>query len=91
MQTGKGEDYDFGKGLYCGEPVFVPEPGVQYQSEDAKECGWFLSEVYNSATAKTFLAVLRADRVADGPIAVIHLSHHVPFSLHGYWHNQIFY
>ncbi len=90
MQTGKVEDYDFGKGLYCGEPVFVPEPGVQYRSEDAKECGWLLTEVYNSATAKTFLAVLRADRVADGPIAVVHLSHHVPFSLHGYWHNQIF-
>lgn len=89
MQTGRVENYDFGKRLYCGEPVFVPEPGMKYQSEDSKECGWLLSEVYNSNTAKTFLAVLRADQVADGPIAIVHLSHHVPFSLHGYWHSQL--
>ena len=89
MQTGRMESYDFGQGLYCGEPVFVPEPGMGYQHEDSKEPGWLLTEVYNSHTNKSFLAILRADQVADGPLAQVHLSHHVPFSLHGYWHSQI--
>ena len=83
------QGYDFGEGCYCSEPVFAPQPGYPYLPEAEKEPGWLLTEVYDSRTRKSFLAILRADRVADGPVANIHLQHHVPFSYHGWWQGLI--
>jgi all-trans-8'-apo-beta-carotenal 15,15'-oxygenase len=66
--------------------VFVPIPGYQYRASDPDEPGWLLSELYDNRTKRSSLAVLRAERLADGPIATVHLRHHVPFSFHGWWH-----
>jgi all-trans-8'-apo-beta-carotenal 15,15'-oxygenase len=84
MRSGRTESNDFGEAVYCGEPVFVPLPAFRYRSDD-EEPGWILTEVYDSHTKKSFLAVLRADRIGDGPVATVHLRHHVPFSYHGWW------
>lgn len=83
--TGKAEIYSFGEGQYCTEPVFVPEPGHEYRSSSPDEPGWLLSLVYQDATKRSFLAILRADRIQDGPLALVHLRHHVPLSFHGFW------
>ncbi|BCS52949.1 carotenoid oxygenase family protein [Geobacter sp. SVR] len=88
LHTGRMENFDFGAGCYCSEPVFVPIPRVAYSAEDSREAGFLLTEVYDSGTKKSFLAVLRADCLSAGPIARVHLSHHVPFSYHGWWHAQ---
>ncbi|KAF0216191.1 MAG: all-trans-8'-apo-beta-carotenal 15 [Geobacteraceae bacterium] len=85
MGTGRTESYDFGEGVYCTEPVFAPKPGFRFEPDAPHEPGWLLTEGYDSRTRKSFLAVLEAERVADGPVAVIHLTHHVPFSYHGFW------
>jgi all-trans-8'-apo-beta-carotenal 15,15'-oxygenase len=85
MRTGRTEDFDFGTGRYCSEPVFVPLPGREYAPELPDEAGFLLTEVYDSATRRSFLAVFRAERLAAGPVAEVHLSHHVPFSYHGWW------
>jgi all-trans-8'-apo-beta-carotenal 15,15'-oxygenase len=80
LQTGGRSRYDFGAGCYCGEPVFVP------RSDAAEEgSGWVLTEVYDSQTRKSLLAVLDSERLADGPLARVMLRHHVPFSYHGWW------
>ena len=79
---GKIERYDFGERIYCGEPVFVPRPGAGHEE------GWVLSECYDGVRGKSFLAVLEAGRLADGPLAMVHLSHHVPFSYHGWWQGE---
>lgn len=84
MMTGRTGNYDFGEVAYCGEPVFIPVPGFRYMG-DAEEPGWIVTEVYDGHTKKSFLAVLRADRISDGPVAIVHLRHHVPFSYHGWW------
>ena len=44
--TGKVETYEFVKGQYCTEPVFVPIPGFQYSDRSADEPGWLLTEAY---------------------------------------------
>jgi all-trans-8'-apo-beta-carotenal 15,15'-oxygenase len=44
-----------------------------------------LTEVYDSRTRKSLLAVLDSERLADGPLARVMLRHHVPFSYHGWW------
>lgn len=85
MRTGRSDSYDFGAGVYCSEPVFVPLPAFRYLPDDDDEPGWLLTEVYDSHTRKSFLAVLRAERLSDGPLAAVHLRHHVPFSYHGWW------
>lgn len=75
LHSGASDDYDFGPGRYCGEPVFVP--GVHG--------GYLLSLVYNADTKRSFLAVLDAERVGAGPRALVHLRHHSPLSFHGDW------
>jgi all-trans-8'-apo-beta-carotenal 15,15'-oxygenase len=84
-ETGKTDSYDFGDGVYCAEPIFAPEPGYDYRPNGDEEPGWVLTEAYDGRTRRSFLAILRADRLAEGPVAVAHLRHHVPLSFHGYW------
>lgn len=80
LRTGDRTRYDFGAGSYCSEPVFVPRKG---SAEEGK--GWVLTEVYDSRTRKSLLAVLDSEHLADGPLACVLLRHHVPFSYHGWW------
>jgi all-trans-8'-apo-beta-carotenal 15,15'-oxygenase len=82
------ESYDFGLRQYCTEPVFVPRPGLAYETGSGEEPGWLLTLVYDGNTKRSYLAVLAADALADGPLARVHLRHHVPFSFHGYWHAE---
>lgn len=79
MEQGAEESYAFGATVYCSEPYFIPRPG------GAREEGWLATECLDSATGKSFLAVLDAAHPGDGPEAVIHLEHHVPYSYHGFW------
>ncbi|WP_318258809.1 carotenoid oxygenase family protein [Geobacter anodireducens] len=78
--TGRTGEYSFGRGVYCTEPVFAPRPGTP-----AGGPGWLLVEIYDSHTRTSSLAILDADRIADGPLALVRLTHHVPFSYHGWW------
>lgn len=85
MDTGRETHFYFREGLFCTEPLFVPLPGMTYDPESGQEPGWLLSVVYDSASRRSFLAVLRADNIADGPVALVHLNHHSPFTMHGFW------
>ena len=89
LLTGGEENYDFGAGCYLTEPVFVPLPGRTYLPGDSTEQGFLLTEAYDSATKRSFLAVFQSDNLGAGPIAVVHLEHHVPFSYHGWWSPRI--
>ena len=84
MKTGKTWDYVFGKQYYIGEPIFVSKRGFKY-SYSKPEPGWLLSLVYNDKTKKSFLAVMDVESIEKGPIAKVHLKHHVPLSFHGQW------
>ena len=87
-QTGSVTSYDFGPGHYCSEPVFAPQPGKTYEAGAAAEPGWLLTLVYHASTRRSSLAILDAEHVAAGPVAWVHLTHHVPLSFHGYWHAE---
>lgn len=81
-ENGKTEICNFGPGVYCSEPVFASMSGRSLLIEDS---GWVLTEVYDSTTQKSFLAVLDACNLPSGPLAKIHLTHHVPLGFHGFW------
>lgn len=82
-ERGSIETFSFGAGIWCGEPVFVPR--LRSSGDSQREEGWLLSEGYDSADGCGFLAILDAERVADGPLATVRLAHHAPFSFHGTW------
>ncbi len=64
----------------CGEPIFVP------RSADAAEGdGFVLSVIYRAESRCSDLAVFDASHLADGPLALAHLSHRVPAGFHGNW------
>ncbi|SNB47652.1 carotenoid oxygenase family protein [Geobacter sp. DSM 9736] len=84
ITSGRVEQFWFPAGVYCCEPNFVPLPGYRYSAEGA-EPGWVLTEIYDSTTRTSSLAVLDAERTSAGPIATVCLTHHVPFSYHGWW------
>jgi all-trans-8'-apo-beta-carotenal 15,15'-oxygenase len=85
MDTGAQSLFDFGENVFCGEPVFVPDPDHLSQGP-GDERGWVLALCHNGNTRRSFLAVLDAENVSAGPLARIHLNHHAPMTFHGVWH-----
>lgn len=80
VESGKYQEFRFGAQTYVGEPVFAPD--VDSQNEDA---GWLLCEVLDGRTERSSLAIFDAGNVRLGPVATVRLSHHLPFSFHGWW------
>ena len=62
-----------GRDSFCQEPIFVPRP-----QSSAEDDGWILAPVFRSATSTTDLVILDAQDLRKGPIATIHLPHHIP-------------
>ncbi len=60
-------------GCLLQEPVFVPR-----KDADSEDDGWVLAMVYRAATNTTDLAILDAQHLSRGPVAVIYLPHHIP-------------
>ncbi len=83
--NGRTETFDFGPAMYCSEPIFASKPGFLNRFGARVEPGWLLTEVYDGKKHKSFLAILDAERLGQGPIARIHLDHHVPIGFHGFW------
>jgi len=83
-KTGHTDTFDFGPGVYCSEPVFAGKSGTEL-SGDGPEPGWILTQGYDDASKRSFVAILDAENISAGPVARILLSHHVPLSFHGQW------
>jgi len=77
--------FTFAEGIYCGEPVFAPGPGWSYDPVSGREPGWLLTDAYDGHARRSFLAVLDAGRLQEGPVARVNLTHHMPFSMHDLW------
>jgi all-trans-8'-apo-beta-carotenal 15,15'-oxygenase len=78
--TGQQDVADMGDATHLGEPVFVSDDSAREDS------GHLLSVGLDGASGNSFLAVFRADRLSDGPLARVWLTHPTPLSFHGYWH-----
>ncbi|HEY9849453.1 MAG TPA: carotenoid oxygenase family protein [Leptolyngbyaceae cyanobacterium] len=74
---------------FVSEPVFVP-----CRSSDSaglsEDNGWVLSVVYDAAYHRSDVVILDARDLNRGPVAKLHLKHHVPYGLHGSFTPQIF-
>ena len=78
--SGKVSPWMPAPGDHCGEPVFVPR-----RADAAEGDGFVLSVIFRAETQCSDLAVFDAQNLADGPLALAHLSHRVPAGFHGNW------
>ncbi len=58
------------------EPMFVPR-------DDREEAGWVLQLFQDSEAQRSYLAVLDAERLAEGPLAKVWFDQPVPMTFHG--------
>lgn len=75
---------------YVSEPIFVPRSPVAFQDGlptaelvGPEDNGWVLTLVYDSARERSDVVILDARDLDRGPVARLHLKHHVPYGLHG--------
>jgi carotenoid cleavage dioxygenase-like enzyme len=57
--------------------------GASSQSEDD---GVLLTMVYDAKVDRSHVAILDAERLADGPVARAWFDHAIPYGFHGVWH-----
>lgn len=81
VDTGTSDAFAFEADCHVSEPSFAPAPSAAADDH----AGWVLVLVYDGKSDRSFVAVLDARRLADGPLARIHLDHHTPIALHGCW------
>ncbi|MBW4575612.1 MAG: carotenoid oxygenase family protein [Aphanothece sp. CMT-3BRIN-NPC111] len=70
---------------FVSEPVFVPRDGGTEEDD-----GWVLTLVYDAAHNRSDVVILDARDLNKGPVARLHLKHHIPYELHGTWTPQCF-
>lgn len=85
LQTGSRTSWSAAPRGFVGEPVFVPKP-----FQNAEEQGWLLTMIYDAAYHRSEIVVLDAADLAQGPLARLRLSHHVPYGLHGCFTPHVF-
>lgn len=75
---------------YVGEPIFVPRSPQAFNNglpiselQGAEDDGWLLTLVYDASHDRSDVVILDAQDLNRGPIARLHLKHHVPYGLHG--------
>ena len=78
-RSGAAQTFDFGPDVATGEPVFAARPG------GGNDEGWLIVQCLDGSTERAFFALFDAARLDFGPIARIHLPHHLPISFHGWW------
>jgi all-trans-8'-apo-beta-carotenal 15,15'-oxygenase len=94
-QTNQSQLWSAAPHGYVSEPVFVPRcaanaAGVYTELTGDEDDGWVLTLVYNGQTERTDVVILDAKTIDQGPIARLHLKHHVPYGLHGTFTPQVF-
>jgi all-trans-8'-apo-beta-carotenal 15,15'-oxygenase len=78
-RSGVAQSFDFGPNVATGEPVFAARPGGGIDE------GFLIVQCLDGTTERAFFALFDAAHVDSGPIARIHLPHHLPISFHGAW------
>jgi carotenoid cleavage dioxygenase-like enzyme len=68
---------------FVGEPLFVARPGSK-----AEDDGWVLLLVHDGDDVSTSLAILDAQKISEGPIALLKLPTYVPMGVHGSWSDE---
>ncbi len=70
---------------FVSEPIFVSRPNSEKEDD-----GWVLALVYDAAHHRSDVVILDACNLSQGPVARLHLKHHIPYGLHGSFTPELF-
>ena len=88
QETGEKQFWSAAPKGYASEPIFVPRnPSSNTGDEDD---GWLLAVIYDSVEHRSDVVILDAKDLHRGPIAKLHLKHHIPYGLHGNFTSEVF-
>jgi all-trans-8'-apo-beta-carotenal 15,15'-oxygenase len=98
MQTGVQQLWSGGERTFVGEPVFIPRVGMPGSSPDGmdrqqattEDDGWVITMIYDAEHHRTDIVLLDARDLNKGPVARMHLKHHIPHGFHGSFTNSWF-
>ncbi|NES86949.1 MAG: Apocarotenoid-15,15'-oxygenase [Moorea sp. SIO2B7] len=85
LKSGERQLCSFAPQGYVSEPIFVPHPDATEEDQ-----GWLLTMLYDGSRHRSDLVILDGQNVDKDPVATLHLSHHIPYGLHGSWTPQCF-
>ncbi|MCX7594213.1 MAG: carotenoid oxygenase family protein [Fischerella sp.] len=85
LESGERQFWSAAPRGFAGEPVFVPRP-----NSESEDDGWVLALVYDAACDRSDVVILDARNFHQGPIARLHLKHHIPYGLHGNFTSEVF-
>jgi all-trans-8'-apo-beta-carotenal 15,15'-oxygenase len=57
---------------------------------EQEDDGWVLTLVYDAEHHRSDVVILDGRDLTKGPLARLHLKHHVPYGLHGSFVPQVF-
>jgi carotenoid cleavage dioxygenase len=80
LKSGKLDMFDYGASVMAEEHLFIPA-----FSAKAEDDGWMIGTTLDFKAKKTSVNILRADALADGPIAIFELPYALPLGFHGAW------
>ena len=80
LATGQSDFLTLGHEQFPLEPVFIKK-----QSSKEEDEGYLLSMVYDGINDLSYLAIIDAQNIQDGPVAKIHFGQPLPISFHGMW------
>ncbi|PCJ41253.1 MAG: hypothetical protein COA99_09060 [Moraxellaceae bacterium] len=80
VQTGESTIVGLGSEQFPSEPVFIRKKNAKSEDE-----GYLLTITYDGNKHLSYLAVLDAQHLKQGPIAKIHFGQALPIGFHGAW------
>lgn len=96
-QTGDRQLWSAAPHGYISEPIFVPRGSQAFKNglptaelASSEDDGWVLTLVFDAAQERSDLVILDGRDLNRGPLARLHLKHHVPYGLHGSFTPQVF-
>jgi all-trans-8'-apo-beta-carotenal 15,15'-oxygenase len=78
LESGKRQLWSAAPRGFISEPIFVPRPNASLEDD-----GWVLTLIYDGSRHRSDLVILDGCDLNQGPIARLHLKHHIPYGLHG--------
>lgn len=77
--TGR-QDYWYAEGnIFVGEPMPITK-------RNGDPGSWLLNLFYDAGNKRTSLAIFDSEKVANGPVARVHLRYPVSYGLHNWFH-----
>ncbi len=85
VTTGEEQVWSAAPKGYVSEPIFVPRPDGSGEDD-----GWVMTLVYDASKHRSDVVILDGRDLNRGPVARLHLKHHIPYGLHGNWTPNVF-